>query len=185
LHRITNIVFDILVKAVGGAAATGLSSLLSGWWAALLHFGVKPSESALNQNTVGVQNQAHVFGEIAWQALQAWLVLFAVSFTFSCLWFTLVTWRRPGSPLEADAFRRYWLSLAGLLVMCAGVLYVILINLPAFSALRDLTPQYQAIGLLLFTSGSFLFLYTMSLLCSPSTVIAAVPFGQYYARLRW
>jgi hypothetical protein len=105
---------------------------------------------------------------------------------FAIAWLVFVRMRRPGTPQEARHYRAWWW------VFAAGLLACIVILVGATKLGVGFLPWIGKLPI-----GEFLFLmtllvltamlvwYLISVFRSPPTVIGAVPFGNYFARLRW
>jgi len=180
--------FEGLVKEIASLVVTtiwgGVTSLFLGGWAWLLTRNPDMLSNSLEKPRPG-----HTTEALADQILLAWSWLLGVSFAFSLLWLYLVRLHRPTSPLQAVKFRKYWLAIAALLLGCTVAFHSLALNVPMlserfpqFTELSDSSKLLLLVGLVVC---ALAFLYVLSVLRSPPTVIAAVPLGSYVARVRW
>jgi hypothetical protein len=180
-------------KAFGSGVVTGMwgvvtSFPLGGWtWFLKKNPTVIPGD-VLSTPTVGAQGETAI-QHLANQIFSAWLMIFFISFVLALVWLYLVRLHRPSSPLEAVTFRRYWLAIAALLLGFAIAFYGSALYAPPlkgdFSQIRDLKDLPKLLLFVALLLSAFLFFYVLSVLRSPPTVISAVPFGSFFARLRW
>ena len=167
--------------------ATLFSSLLSAWWAVLLKNEVlQIPGGSLSLPPPGAPERSLALGEMTNQIVLACGIVLVISFVFSTLWVALVVFRAPATPSEAERFRKYWLLFAAGLLVCVTIFFeVARTGVGVFFRLNALEPPYNIMWLAALAATSLSFLYAMSVLCSPPTVISAIPLGRYVARARW
>jgi hypothetical protein len=168
-----------IIHVVVTSLWTSVTTLVLGGWTWLLTQRPEaiPPEAWRRKPTI------QALEALADQIFWAWGWLLAISLVFSLLWIYLVKIYRPTSPLQAVKFRRYWLTIAALLLCSTVVFYGFALNFcPQF---QELTSFSLLVLLAAFVFCAFAFLYMLSVLRSPPTVIAAVPFGSYVGHLRW
>ena len=137
----------------------------------------------------------HIQSRYAGDVLTITAIVVTLALLFAMGWLLFVRMHRPGTPQEARRFRLWWWLFAALLLACTIGFdaWAIAIG-PSFHQIKALYQLYaksQADGsellllVLLLELSAVLVWYVISVLRSPPTVIAAVPFGAYVARLRW
>jgi hypothetical protein len=124
---------------------------------------------------------------LAFQFFWAAFVLMVLSFVIALSWLYLVRFYRPGSPEQAVKFRRYWLALAALLLVCTVAFYGFAMSgvIGSFGLIQKMAPLSKFLLLAALVLSALTSFYLSSALRSPPTVIAAIPFGSYIARLRF
>jgi hypothetical protein len=173
---------------LGTSVWGGVTSLFLGAWTLLLKTNAELIPSDVFKTDYGdkaVNARANwiladqIFGASSW--------LLGMSFAFALLWLYLVRIHRPTSPLGAVKFRRYWLTIAALLLGCTIAFYGFALygGADSHSQFRELKDPSKLLLFVALALSTLAFLYVLSVLRSPPTVIAAVPFGGYFARLRW
>lgn len=181
LERIAREVGSFLANSI----CSGVSSAFLTLWTWLLvrYPGLIPDA------TLEPPDQAKsksVIKALANQFFDAALVLMAMSFVFALLWLCLVRFHRPASPVQAVKFRRYWLMIAAVLLVCTATFYGFAVSgtigFPLFKKMAAF-PMFLLLAALILSA--LISFYLPSALRSPPTVIAAIPFGSYVARLRF
>jgi hypothetical protein len=182
-------VLERIVKEGVSFVLNGVCSALSSAFFALWTWLLARNPGFIGDSTLRPPDQPKPYGVIqalADQIFLAGFVLMGVSFVFALLWLYLVRLHRPTSPLQAVKFRRYWFTIAGFLLACTIAFYGLALNGPVgFPQFRELEAFPMFLLFAALTLSALMSFYVPSLVRSPPTVIAAVPFGSYVARLRF